>query len=827
MFEVVSCYFPITFSQPKDDPIGITQHDLLEALTICLTSTPIFATLVLDLVFEKLGSGMDTAKLQGYDLLGYSATVFGMKGYGTALSQIFTAVRTELFQSHDDAIKTAALNCLTAVTRMVSKSPAMAVATGEANPLAAFLTPLVNESTRHLADFDVGLIRLHGRLLDATARGSEVACRHLCSTYLPELLSKATAKASVDHRSAYSSVANALLSAALSVNAVGAGSLMSEHKDVVFAMFRDLVGASDKGLRAAGLLGGANLVATELLLPSEVEELSADAVKALLEDKEPEVRAQAAVALRAVARHSPESTKTLVLPPLVAKLGGGAGGGESGVGAGGGAAGAAAVVVTPEEAREVVQVLGGAASNLEMALVVLAEFLPLLAGAAQDTARAHVASAIAEATRNLLTMMASDYPEENLFELAVKPCLVAAFAPMRSKGADAELWGTPILQLLAAGFQACCRAMPVALQSAALTAVVCVFRDGDVGAVGVEGVAATFPFLKENHKPAARAIVMLPALLGSFKRNVTAELDGITALVTTLVEAASSGADGVQCRAAAIAAAALVNKCSVDALSGYLDELSAKLGGQLQATAADPGDRAKHISTWAWLCKALVMRAHPSAAAFTATLVEFLSDAGVGMAAAASFEVVVSDCAEALNTKSHANLRIMYRQRYFLENVPGLIEGLHNAEADLKKHFLIALSHLLGAVTHQVLLSELSRVFPVLVQSLSQSETSLVAPTVKIIQSLIADVPDFITDHVDALVPLLLELCGHEKLAVRASVLQCLSSIAVLPEHKVFPLASKVIKALRPALDDHKRVVRKEAVNCCSKWYVIGGSQSM
>jgi len=135
LFEVVSCYFPITFSQPKDDPIGITQHDLLEALTICLTSTPIFATLVLDLVFEKLGSGMDTAKLQGYDLLGYSATVFGMKGYGTALSQIFTAVRTELFQSHDDAIKTAALNCLTAVTRMVSKSPAMAVATGEANPL--------------------------------------------------------------------------------------------------------------------------------------------------------------------------------------------------------------------------------------------------------------------------------------------------------------------------------------------------------------------------------------------------------------------------------------------------------------------------------------------------------------------------------------------------------------------------------------------------------------------------------------------------------------------------------------------------------------------
>ena len=87
-------------------------------------------------------------------------------------------------------------------------------------------------------------------------------------------------------------------------------------------------------------------------------------------------------------------------------------------------------------------------------------------------------------------------------------------------------------------------------------------------AAGGGGAAIAFPFLKENHKPAARAIVLLPALFGSFKRKVTAELDGITALVTTLIEAASSGADEEQCRAASIAAAALVNKCGVDDLAG-------------------------------------------------------------------------------------------------------------------------------------------------------------------------------------------------------------------------------------------------------------------
>jgi hypothetical protein len=902
LFEVVSCYFPITFTQPKNDPIGITQADLLDSLTECLTANPLFATLVLDLVFEKLGSGVDLAKVQGYELLGHSATIFGMPGFGTALSQIYTAVRTEMFQSHDEGIKTVALKALTKVATMVaaaevkvnSATGAMEVesaadtaassghghshggtscsgagtgaavpenseaasaggccgggssgrgcsgandtpsigggvsnedhaleggaaaavdpqsaflAAAAADPLAAFLGPLINESTRHLNDFDVGLIRLHGRLLDAIARGSEKSCRCLCDAYLPELLRKATPGASNDHRMAYASVLTALVEATLAVNGVGPGSLMSEHKDVALAMYKEMLVSDQSNLRAAGLAGVSKLLATGLLAVADVQHMCTSAVGSLLQDKVEVVRVEARTAVKAIAVQSAESIQTLTIPPLIARL-----------------SATDASLPSSEQAHELVAVLGDVATTFQLAVSVLAVFIPLLEATGLNVAQSHIAAAVVEGVRDLLVGMATQYPDDDLFSVAIKPCLVAVLAPIgKANNGSALLWPSAVLATLATGLQACCQAMPSEQQSAALRIVVSVFRDGDLGAIGIES-SGDVAFLKESHMPAASAIVLLPALLGSFRGTVTSTLDGVTALATMLIEAASSGADAGQCRAAAITAAALVNKCTTEALVGYLDELSGMLGGQLQATASAAADRAGHIATWAWLCKALVVRGHPSAKAFTATLVGFLGDPEMGMAAAESFAIVVNNCAEALNPKSHANFRIMFRQRYFLENVPALIAGLHNAAPELKKHYLIALSHLLGAVTHQVLLSELSRVFPVLVQSLHQTETSLVGPTIKILQRLVVDVPEFVADHVDSLVPLLIDLAAHTKMAVRIAVLQCLCSVASLPEHKIFPLAAGVLKALRTNIDDHKRLVRAEAVKCSSKWYLIGGS---
>jgi hypothetical protein len=56
---------------------------------------------------------------------------------------------------------------------------------------------------------------------------------------------------------------------------------------------------------------------------------------------------------------------------------------------------------------------------------------------------------------------------------------------------------------------------------------------------------------------------------------------------------------------------------------------------------------------------------------------------------------------------------------------------------------------------------------------------------------------------------------------VRLRALQCLEAVTVLPYHKIFPQRVTVTNALAAALDDPKRIVRKQAVRCRNEWFVL------
>jgi len=225
------------------------------------------------------------------------------------------------------------------------------------------------------------------------------------------------------------------------------------------------------------------------------------------------------------------------------------------------------------------------------------------------------------------------------------------------------------------------------------------------------------------------------------------------------------------------------------------------------------------------MVKALILRAHPEASKFSAVLMKFLGDEDIGKDAAESFKIVLGDCDEALNSKASANVRMMYKQRYFVENLPALIQGLHSADAALKMHYLIAMSHLLSSVSKQVLLSQIAAVFPVVVQSLKYTEPELVNQTLKIVTILITDATDHLVGHVDTIIPLLIQLTRNPKLQVRCASLDCLASVGNLPEMKIYRQVPNVLRELAPVLDDHKRIVRAAAVKCSNRWHLIGNSK--
>lgn len=56
-----------------------------------------------------------------------------------------------------------------------------------------------------------------------------------------------------------------------------------------------------------------------------------------------------------------------------------------------------------------------------------------------------------------------------------------------------------------------------------------------------------------------------------------------------------------------------------------------------------------------------------------------LSDPELGPAAADGFSLLMSNCTDVMTRAGHAEVRLMFRQRFFTDNVPALVQGFQAA----------------------------------------------------------------------------------------------------------------------------------------------------
>jgi hypothetical protein len=56
IFDRMECYFPISFSPPKDDKFKVKPEDLKSKLHACFASTPLVADLAIPFLLDKLGA---------------------------------------------------------------------------------------------------------------------------------------------------------------------------------------------------------------------------------------------------------------------------------------------------------------------------------------------------------------------------------------------------------------------------------------------------------------------------------------------------------------------------------------------------------------------------------------------------------------------------------------------------------------------------------------------------------------------------------------------------------------------------------------------------
>lgn len=107
---------------------------------------------------------------------------------------------------------------------------------------------------------------------------------------------------------------------------------------------------------------------------------------------------------------------------------------------------------------------------------------------------------------------------------------------------------------------------------------------------------------------------------------------------------------------------------------------------------------------------------------------------------------------------------------------------------------------------------------PIIV-ALSSHDINLILSMLKVAQDIVPDAQNTVVQHLGSFIHALLRLTRFQSANVRLLALDCLSSLSTKGKSETLsPFKPSVVKELSFALDDKKRVVRKNAVDCREKW---------
>ncbi|XP_051679991.1 MMS19 nucleotide excision repair protein homolog isoform X2 [Oryctolagus cuniculus] len=794
LFEVTSCYFPVDFTPPPNDPHGIQREDLILSLRAVLASTSRFAEFLLPLLIEKVDSEILSAKLDSLQTLNACCAVYGQKELKDFLPSLWASIRREVFQTASERVEAEGLAALHSLTACLSRSVLRADAE---DLLDSFLSNILQDCRHHLCEPDMKLVWPSAKLLQAAAGASARACDHITSNILPLLLEQF-------HKHSQSNQRRTILEMILGFLKLQQKWSYEDKDERPLSAFKDqlcslvFMALSDPstqlqlvGIRALTVLG-----AQPDLLSSEDLELAVGhlyRLSFLEEDSQSWVAALEASG--ALATLYPVAFSSHLVPKLAEELHVG----ESDLARGDGP-------TKPCRHLRCLQALSAVSTHPS----IVKETLPLLLqhlcqmNKGNMVAGSNEVIAICQSLQQVAEKCQQDPESCWYFHQTAIPCLLAlavqASMPEKEPSVLRKvLLEDEVLVAMVSVIGTATTHLNPELAAQSVTCIVPLFLDGNTSFLPENSFPSRFQPFHDGSVEQRRLVALLMAFVCSLPREV--EIPQLNQLMRELLELSCCHGCPFSSTAAAKCFAGLLNKHPA---GQQLDEFLQLAMDTVEASLGSGPSRRQAFTLLLWVTKALVLRYHPLSSCLTTRLMGLLSDPELGPAAADGFSLLMSDCTDVLTRAGHAEVRIMFRQRFFTDNVPALVQGFHSAPQDVKPNYLKGLSHVLNRLPKPVLLPELPTLLSLLLEALSCSDCVVQLSTLSCLQPLLLEAPQ----------------------AVRIAALQCMHALTRLPTPVLLPYKPQVIRALAKPLDDKKRLVRKEAVAARGEWFLLGSPGS-
>ncbi|RXM36896.1 MMS19 nucleotide excision repair protein-like [Acipenser ruthenus] len=784
LFEVTSCYFPIDFYPPPNDPYGISREELILSLRAVLAGTPRFAEFLLPLLIEKLDSDVQSSKLDSLQTLAACAAGYGHKELKEFLPSLWSSVRREVFQTASEKVESAGLSALRSLTACLSCS---VLDSDSEDSLDTFLDLVLKDCQHHLCEPDLKLVWPSTKLLQTAASASYRASYKITAAVVPLLLEQYNNHTQNAQRRTLVEVLQGFIQLPWgSHTEEGDENPLTGYRQPLCALVFSALTESSPTLQTAAVQTLTALGTQPGLLSGEDIDLAADHLTRLvLREEEPQTCSAAMEAAGSLARLHPTAFAFRMVPALKQEI----------------------VSAMEEcEGRPTAQSQQAlrqrslkALSTVSTHPSLVQETVPIIL---QALCVSHKGSAsfeleeVVSACRSLqqITELAKDSEESGrYFHQTVIPRLLglAVQASLQGGGAPNPLIEERVLSAMVPIFSTACGCLHTQLAAHTTSLVLSLFLDGDAS------------FLPENNFPLQFQLLKV-------------EVPNTDRLLSELEELSCSCVHPFTHTSAAKCFAGLVNKHPA---GEQLDSILKRSVKRIESgLGSDSPNRMQVFTLLLWVSKALLLRYHPLSTILTDKLLSLLVDRELGSLAADGFALLMNDSTDVLNRACHADVRMMYRQRFFTETAPKLVLGFNCAPEERKSSYLKALSHILNSLPRQVQITELPSLLPLLLEALSCPDHGVQLSTLSCLHPLLLDTPQVMTSHLETLLSRLLGLTASPAMKVRITSLQCLKALTRLPEHVVLPSRPRILRALAVPLGDKKRLVRREAVLARGEW---------
>ena len=229
-----------------------------------------------------------------------------------------------------------------------------------------------------------------------------------------------------------------------------------------------------------------------------------------------------------------------------------------------------------------------------------------------------------------------------------------------------------------------------------------------------------------------------------------------------------------------------------------------------------------------WIAKGLILRLVKTDEILE-RLLNLLTIRECGAACARGFGLLLAPD-EILSKENGARIRLLAKQKVFNICVPKVANEYRNAKPATKANCLVALGGILKHIPAEVVMPEIDTVLPLLLQSLDLEDSDVKATAIETLAIVSQENSKAIEEHVGSLVGRLLGCVAYpaaNSVSVRHTALRCLRTFPGRTKGSVvLPYKNKVTRGLLNALDDPKRHVRKEAVDCRAAWFNMDEPQS-